>query len=335
MRFIASAVAALFYLISVTDAQAQYSLCNKTSYALKAAMGYIDGERLATRGWWRLRPGECKIALSESTKEGSYWVYGESIAGHRGPIRSWSGDTPLCVETQGFFNLRNQEACDDDPTRKRDFFDVQVTSAANGRWQTDFVEAAFYTSATAKIAGMQRLLQDVGEKLEGTSDLATERVVAKYKRDRSLPAAATDEEVIDRLIEEATKREEGLGLFFCNKTESPIWTAYALSREESEIYGVRGWWKLAGGECARVIKGEIERDHVYVHAAVDGAGEDRTILGGDKKFCINTVEFDIEDGSNCADQEVEEASFRRFAIEAGAATITFEPGMFPPAPARP
>ena len=51
-------------------ASAQYTFCNKTSYALSAAVGYVDDEDLVTRGWWRLRAGECKRVLSDTVRAG-------------------------------------------------------------------------------------------------------------------------------------------------------------------------------------------------------------------------------------------------------------------------
>ncbi|MEO1014980.1 MAG: DUF1036 domain-containing protein, partial [Pseudomonadota bacterium] len=135
------AVAVLAGALCLTGAaQAKYSLCNKTSYVVSAAIAYVDGDRLATRGWWRLNPGQCKVVLTETTNPGRYFVYGEAIEGHLGPLRSWSGDTPLCVEpSDGYFNLRNQDVCKEDPSRRRDFFTVDVTDKANGSWRTDFV----------------------------------------------------------------------------------------------------------------------------------------------------------------------------------------------------
>ena len=159
---------------SATGADAKYSLCNKTSYVLSAAVGYVDGDRLATRGWWRLRPGQCKVVLTEQTNPGRYFVYAEAIPGHIGDLRTWSGDTALCVENSGFFNLRNQEVCRDDPLRQRKFFDVDVTEKAGGNWQTDFAEADNYTVYSAEVAGVQRLLSDIG-KFKGRIDGAMGR----------------------------------------------------------------------------------------------------------------------------------------------------------------
>ena len=157
--FLFFAIIAISGIIGAGTAEAKYSLCNKSSYALSAAIGYVDGDRLATRGWWRLRPGQCKVVLTERTNPGRYFVYAEAIPGHIGPLRTWSGETPLCVENYGFFNLRNQEVCRGDPLSQRSFFDVDVTEAAGGNWQTDFTEASNFTVYSAEVAGVQLMAE--------------------------------------------------------------------------------------------------------------------------------------------------------------------------------
>lgn len=330
MRISTVVLAVLAFSFFGGVAHAEYSLCNKTSYALNASIGYVDGDRLTTRGWWRLRSGQCKIVLTENTNPGLYFVYAESIPGHRGPMRSWSGDTPLCVENGGFFSLRNQEVCRDDPARQRSFFNVNVTQAANGKWQTDFAEATVYSVYTAEIAGIQRLLQDIGKPIrgvDGSNDRETQRLVAQYKQERNLRENATPEELIDALVEDANKREEKLGLIFCNKAEAPVWSALAQP-DANQTYTSRGWWKLEPGECAKVVKGAVSSDHVYAYGVIEEGAAERRLIGGDKNFCVNAVKFSIVNDATCSDQEVDEASYKRFPILAGSATIDFTAEMF-------
>ena len=330
MRYSIFLAALGFALVCGGAARAEYSLCNKTSYTLNAAIGYVDGERLATRGWWRLRSGQCKIALQDQTRPGLYFVYAESIAGHRGPLRSWSGETPLCVENGGFFTLRNQEICRDDPARQRNFFDQQVTQASNGKWQTDFVEATVYSVYTAEIAGIQRLLQDVGQPIraiDGSNDRETQRLIAAYKKARGLADDASTEILMEKLVEEANAREGRVGLTFCNKTETPVWGALGQP-DERQVYTSRGWWKLGPGECAKVVKGAIPSDHVYVYGVIDDGATERTLTGGEKALCVNAVKFEVVNDTSCADQDVDEVAFRRFPIAAGAATFDFTNDQF-------
>lgn len=332
MRLLLSLVAAILVSAVATGAEAKYSLCNKTSYALSASIGYVDGDRLATRGWWRLRPGQCKVVLTEQTNPGRYFVYAEAIPGHRGPTRTWSGDTPLCVENSGFFNLRNQEICRDDPSKQRSFFDVEVTPAAGGNWQTDFAEATNFTVYSAEVAGVQRLLQDVGKdikSIDGTLGRDTQRILAAYRKEKSLAEGATiDDELIDALIDDANAREAKLGLFFCNKAEAAVWSAIAEPEKEG-VYTARGWWRLEPGDCAKVVKGELKQNHFYVYGVIEEGRSERRLAGGDKKFCVNAVKFEVSSELTCADQELDEAVFKRVDIgSATSATFDFTPTMF-------
>lgn len=327
-----TAFAAVVIIGALEKAEAKYSLCNKSSYALSAAIGYVDGDRLATRGWWRLRPGQCKVVLTERTNPGRYFVYAEAISGHRGPLRTWSGETPLCVENFGFFNLRNQEICRGDPMSQRAFFDVEVTEAAGGNWQTDFAEASNYTVYSAEVAGVQRLLKDVGKdvgRIDGAMGRSTQQALTAYRREKGLTDAnSIDDELIDALIEDANAREAKLGFFYCNKTEAPLWAAIAEPGDD-EQYESRGWWKLEAGGCSKIIKGELERDHYFVYAAMEAGADEMTLAGGDKGFCVNAVMFTARNDLTCADQELEEASFRRVEIGgAPSATFEFTPDMF-------
>ncbi|MFQ5564310.1 MAG: DUF1036 domain-containing protein [Parvularculaceae bacterium] len=322
----------IFGIMAPLGAQAKYSLCNKTSYALSAAIGYVDGDRLATRGWWRLRPGQCKVVLTEQTNPGRYFVYAEAIPGHRGPMRSWSGETPLCVENSGFFNLRNQEICRDDPTRQRLFFDVEVMAEAKGNWQTDFAEASSFTIYSAEVAGVQRLLRDVGRKIrsiDGTMGRETRRNLIAYRKEKELGDRATiDDELIDTLIEDANAREAKLGFFFCNKAAEPVWSAIAVPAE-GEGYTSKGWWRLEAGECAKIVKGELEKDHYYVYGVIEEGRNERRLAGGDRTFCVNAVKFNVTSELSCADQDLDEAIFKKVEIGgAQSATFDFLPDMF-------
>jgi len=324
--------------ISATGANAKYSLCNKTSYALSASVGYIDGDRLATRGWWRLRPGQCKVVLTEQTNPGRYFVYAEAIPGHKGDLRTWSGDTPLCVENFGFFNLRNQEVCRDDPLRQRKFFDVDVTDDAGGNWQTDFAEASNYTVYSAEVAGVQRLLSDTGaniKRIDGAMGRETQRALSVFRKEKGLTESRSiDDELIDALIEEANADEAKLGFFYCNKTDNSVWSAVA-EPEDEDSYRSRGWWKLEPGDCAKIIKGELEHDHYYIYGATEESLNERRINNGEKAFCINAVMFSAKNDLTCADQDLDEAMFRRIEIGGSpSATFDFLPEMFTPPPTQ-
>ncbi len=325
-RVILPILAAALGLIG--GAEAKYSLCNKTSYVVSAAIAYVDGDRLATRGWWRLNPGQCKVVLTEPTNPGRYFVYGEAIPGHLGPLRSWSGDTALCVEPDGYFNLRNQDVCKGDPSRRRDFFTVDVTDEAKGSWRTDFVEAKNYSVFSAEVAGIQRLLSDVGAadmRIDGSLGRNTQRALANYRKEKGLgDGPVIDDATISSLVDEANARETKLGFHLCNKADAPVWSAFA--EPEGDTYRSRGWWLIEAGDCLKVLKGALKSDHYYVYGLIDDNDEEaaeRRLAGGDRPFCVNAVKFNVLNDASCADQELDSAQFRRVDI-GDARSTTFE-----------
>lgn len=335
MRFLLTVFFSTF-LLTLTPlgaANAQFLLCNKTSYTLSAAIGYVEVERLGTRGWWRLRPGQCKIVLTEKINPGRYFVFAEGIPGHKGDQPTWSGDYPLCVENSGFFNIRNQEICDGDPTISREFLAVEVTPSAGGTWQSDFAEQSNFSIYSAEVAGVQRLLRDIGRnirRIDGSLGRETRSVLTAYRKSKGLSEDATiDGEVIDMLIDEANAIDAKLGFFYCNKTDADVWSAIGLPGANSNYFS-KGWWKLKPGECTKVVKGELKHDHYYVYALVEEPdGTERRLAGGDKTLCVNPVKFDVSDETSCVDQGLEEAIFKRIEIGgAQSATYDFQAGMF-------
>ncbi|MEM6538682.1 MAG: DUF1036 domain-containing protein [Pseudomonadota bacterium] len=305
---------------SISTADAKYSFCNKTSYVLSAAIAYVEGDRLATRGWWRLNSGQCKVVLTEETNPGRYFVYAEAFPGHRGPLRSWSGDTPLCVELEGFFNLRNQEVCKNDPSRQREFFTVDVSEDANGDWRTDFAEAKNYSVFSAEVAGVQRLLSDIGEfdgSIDGSLGRRTQRAIANYRQKKNLgDGSDIDDATINSLIDEATAKESKAGFYMCNKGDKSVWSA--IAEPEDGDYRSRGWWLIDAGDCVKIIKGRLTSDHYFVYGLVEDGSVEKRLAGGDERFCVNDVKFNVMNDRSCADQELDEAIFRR--VEIGAAT---------------
>ncbi len=300
----------------LANAAAEYSLCNKTSYVLSAAIGYEDGQRLSTRGWWRLRPGQCQVVLNEQVREGRYFVYAEAIPAHRGEQATWSGEQPLCVEETGFFTLRNQAACQADPRRQRNFSVVDVSEAESGDWRTDFHEETDFSVVSAEAAGLQRLLNDLGYDagpVDGAIGRRTQLELARFKREQKIPSDATDTDVVDALIRLALERESKLGFFVCNDASTPIWAAIA-EPVDADAYRSRGWWYVDAESCTKVMKDDLASDHYYVYAVMERDDEDFVMEGGERALCISPVEFEIDSEADCDAEGYEVANFKRIEL---------------------
>lgn len=316
-------------------AAAQYNFCNKTSYALAAAVGYVEGDSLVTRGWWRLRAGECKRVLSEKIEPGRYFVYAEAIEGHKGPLRTWSGRTPLCVQNDSLFTLRDQDVCAEDPRRQREFLPVDVTEQGDGTWTTEFSDEHNFTSFMAEIAGVQRLLNDIGiydGRIDGSLGQNTKTAIARYASQKGLGSSSTiNDTLIDALITDANQADSRLGFFFCNATMLPVWAAIAQPGEENDAYTSSGWWKLESQECAKVRRGSLAGESFYVYGVMEAESRSVPLAGGDTEFCIASVQFEADSNAVCEESGFDTASFRRVDVgDRKAFTFKFTPELFNP-----
>ncbi|NNU15790.1 DUF1036 domain-containing protein [Parvularcula sp. ZS-1/3] len=310
-----AAFAIVLAALGTTSARAEYSLCNKTSFALSAALGFVEEDNLLTRGWWRLRPGECKTVISEGIEAGRYYVYAEAIPGHRGELKTWSGETPLCVQNDSLFTLRDQSVCKEDPKRSRDFNGVDVTSEDGGNFTTDFTDENNFTTYQAQVAGVQRLLSDVGfdiGAIDGQFGATTKSALRQYRRSRNLGQdGVIDDQVIDALITEANNEDAKLGFFFCNETLLPVWAAFAQPTDDREGYRSSGWWLLEPDSCAKVRRGELAAEPYYVYGIMQAEDQELVLAGGDTTFCVSAVQFDAGSDLACEASGFDEASFRR------------------------
>jgi uncharacterized membrane protein len=316
-----------------SSARAEYSLCNKTSYALSAALGFVEEDNLLTRGWWRLRPGECKKVITEEIQAGRFYVYAEAIPGHRGELKTWSGGTPLCVQNDSLFTLRDQSVCSEDPQRQRDFNAVDVATEDGGNFTTDFTDENNFSSYQAQVAGIQRLLADVGFDIgavDGQLGATTKSALRQYRRSRGLGQdGVIDDQVMDQLITEVNAEDAKLGFFFCNETLLPVWSAFAQPAADGEGYQASGWWLLEPASCAKVRRGELTAEPYYVYGIMQAEDQELLLAGGETEFCVSSVQFEARSDVACAESGFDVASFRR--IDTGgekAWTFVFRPEQF-------
>src|SRR3974377_1591481 len=56
--------------LALTSARAELILCNRTSYRLEAAIGLEKRVTIATRGWFRVDPGDCRQVAEGALETG-------------------------------------------------------------------------------------------------------------------------------------------------------------------------------------------------------------------------------------------------------------------------
>lgn len=286
-----------------------WQICNETSYVLEAATGRPDGRAILVQGWTRLRPGECRVAVSAPLARGTHYLYARTSAAHRGGRRQWGGEARLCVDPASTFSIENPPQCQAMGLDERRFRRVQINKRDS--WRTSFAEANPYTLSRARQQGMQRLLNDAGYDVrQGRSGVDPRRIaqaIAQFRAAQRLPANASEDQMIDALEQQARRRGEQVGLTLCNRARERMWTA--IARRRGEGWESRGWWPLNPGGCVRTIDEELIQDVYFVYASLEDSNGPRLLAAGGEPFCTSPARFAVLGRERCDERYYQTALF--------------------------
>jgi len=294
--------------LHANPAAADLRVCNRTSYILYAAVGFEAGVQMLTRGWTRVVPGDCAVALQLPLSQPINFVYARSSRAHSGPARAWGGRIRLCGKEANFaIDVPVGAArCGSD-----DAFLMPFASVATGHapsWTTTLTDTQhFATPAAARAAGIARLLGDIGYKVGrdvATNDAARSQALADFRIRMRLPANASDSALFDALESEALKSAAPAGYSVCNDGKAELWAAIAL--RSSVISVARGWWDVPPGACAKVLTAPLAFDTVYLLAEKHG---NNRLASGPTNFCVTDVTFEIYGNARCAARGLIENGF--------------------------
>jgi uncharacterized membrane protein len=302
---------------STTD----YTFCNRTSYAASIAVGIRNGGLWLTRGWWAVPAGECKIVVKGPLAQASYYVFARSSFAHTGPVRTWGGTQTLCIGNGAFQATRDgSDECGAgyDPQGL-----AKVETEGKAAWTTTLSESpGFKSMEQARVAGLQRLLYDLG-RFDGPFDGAPgpkfNDALAQARSELGVGPTDTAN-LYAKLLAEAAKVQASAGLTFCNRSQDVIWTA--LGQEYQGKKESKGWWRLQPGQCAKVIKDRLDDRVMYGFGVADRDGTPET-WGGADQFCTKDSSFEIDDVADCAGRGFTSTGFMKVETS-GRAGLTFE-----------
>lgn len=289
-----------------SPANAALTLCNRTSYILYAATSAIQSPGSQTEGWTRLAPGECQLARKEPLTAETYLVHARSSLAHSGPARAWGGSYPVCVK-DGNFSIRQkvtQPVCTDD-SFALPF--APLNNDGKSVWTMNFDEQPAMSLTQAQLAGVKRLLKDIGypiPKIDGKPDKATGAALADFRKRMHFPPTAGNAELFLALENEARKKIAPAGYTVCNDGHDTL--LVALGQMEAGKPVSRGWWTVSGGACARAITTPLSGDAVFLLAQRENGG---TLVGGAQHFCTTPAAFEIQGNQNCSARGFGESGF--------------------------
>jgi uncharacterized membrane protein len=312
-------------------AAAALKVCNRTSYVLYTATGVASRASFASQGWNRVVPGACETIIQGDLGAASYYVYARTSLAHSGPSRAWGGDKLVCVKDVNF-SAR-------DPIPARDcasdsYFTLPFAAIDTHRmksWTMTLSEAAFITTLEqARVAGLKRLLRDIGYRiasLENGSDNQADRALQNFRHRQNISPKATDADMFVALEAAALKVTAPAGYSICNDTAKPV--AAAIGERTVSNWVSHGWWKIDSGSCAKAITTPLSAANIYLFVQKIGGAP---LVTGDAKFCVADIEFDIEGRSRCKDRGLTETGFAETRVQgvAGYAAHVGETGLVDP-----
>jgi uncharacterized membrane protein len=300
---------------SASPARADLQFCNKTSYALDLALALEEKDAAATRGWFRVDPGQCRTVLQGTLQADKIYVHARALAAYGPSPLPLAGHADFCI-ADGNFIIAAAKACQTRSGQRLVRFSAIKPSETEQGLTANLGEEADYDPAQARLAGIQRLLVIAGydaNPIDGLEGKKTTAALEQFLKDRRLPADAASGATFFQAMLDAVKQADGLGFSWCNETPHAVMAA--LGVEENGATITRGWYRVDAGKC---VKPELPAKPARLYSfaeAVDKEGAavkraDRLLVwGGPTQLCTRDVRFEISEQKNCAAQGLTATGF--------------------------
>lgn len=297
----AAAVAALVPAV----AQADLRLCNRMSYVVEAAIGIENRGAVATRGWFRVDPAQCRVVAQGELAAERLFLHARALPlyGPSPPLQN--GDEQLCVAPADFI-IATGRACRSGQS-PAPFAEIKPARQDDGTLVITLAEDRGYDDEEARLAAIQRLLMIAGHDvtpIDGVDGPKTQAALARFLKDRNLSADTLKApDAFDRLIA-AVQAPAASGFAWCNDTPHRIMAALGL--DDGKSVTTRGWYRVEPGKCTSPeIAGTPRRLMSYAEA-VDGADRPLKVngqavsWGGATALCTRDGKFDSAEQGDCA-----------------------------------
>src|SRR5262245_2041424 len=201
-------IAAPAALLVARQAQAELTLCNRTSFRMEAAIGIEKRANVLTRGWYSLDPGQCRQVMDGPLDADMVYLLARTPSVYGAAPLPQNGDADFCIRN-GDFGIANARGC---PSSQHAHFSAAKPPDSPKGPVVNLAEEADYDDARARLAGIQRLLVISGYDaypIDGLQGTKTQAAVAKFINDRKLAADATSSANFFDVLVEAARNPEG------------------------------------------------------------------------------------------------------------------------------
>jgi len=310
-----SLLAILLSLWLMAPSHANFQLCNKTSYVLDLALALEEKDAAATRGWFRVDPGQCRTVMQGAPQAEKVYLHARALAAYGPSPLPQGGHADFCVSESNFV-IAAAKACQTRAGQRLVRFS-QIKPSETEQGLTAYLgEEADYDPAQARLAGIQRLLVIAGydaNPIDGLEGKKTSSALDQFLKDRRLPADTANGAGFFQVMLDAVKAFDGVGFSWCNETPHPVMAALGIDENGAVI--TRGWYRVEVGKC---VKPDVPAKPARLYSfaeAVDKEGQalkrgDRLLVwGGPMQLCTRDVRFEISEQKNCGGQGLTATGF--------------------------
>ena len=311
-------------------ARADLQLCSRMSYVIEAAIAIEDKGSAATRGWFRLNPGQCRTVLQGTLPGEALYVHARALPVYGGSPLPQQGNADFCTGPDHFV-LAQARTCHRASQQLARFTAVKPSETEKGL-TAYLAEDAEYTDEQARDAGIQRLLVIAGydaNPIDGIRGAKTDVALAQFIADNKLENTAAGRSDFFDILIAAAQKPEGTGFAWCNDTKNDVMAA--LGVEDKGTVVTRGWYRIAPGKCLRPdLTGKPRRLYSFGEAVgADGQplkqGTRPTIQptswGGSSILCTRDVKFELSDHQDCAGKGLTSTGFASVEMAGPAGTV--------------
>lgn len=322
-----SIFAASVFVALASPAFADLQLCNRTSFVAEAALGIETQNVHATRGWFRVEPGQCRIILRGKIEADHTYLHARTLAVYGVVKPLTQAQIELCTGERDFL-IAGAQRCTKPNERLVPFAEVRARDVENIP-TVQFAEPNDYSADQARLAAIQRLLALAGyevQPIDGISGPRTDAALALFARERGLsPDTSSSSAFFDVLID-AVREGAARGLLWCNETPNLVMAALGI--EDSNAIVTRGWWRIEPGACLRpdIPRRSVQQIYSFAEAVdanemvVEKQGKPLQ-WGGATKLCTRNTKFEIREQGRCESRELVTHAFDALEISAKTGAI--------------
>jgi len=339
VRTFTPALVALAALAAVAaPARADLQICSRMSYVVEAAIAIEDKGAAATRGWFRIDPGQCRVVIKGDVPSETLYIHARALPVYGGSPLPQNGQADFCVGNESFA-FPAAQTCNRSGQKTARFTAIKPSQTDKGL-TAYLAEDAEYTDEQARDAGIQRLLVIAGydaNPIDGIRASKTDAALAQFIADNKLENTAAGRTDFFDLLMAAAQKPSTAGFAWCNETRNTVMAAVGFEDQGNVV--TRGWYRVAPGKCLRPdLTGKPRRLYSFGEAVgadnqplrdnARPAGPSTSLTvswGGSTILCTRNSKFELTDHKDCGSNGLTATGFATVEMSgSGATTVQFK-----------